>query len=76
MAPILPPRAPVAPHHVALLEDLGLVVQVEAGIALVHLPRGGVSPSLSAAQSLAVARPHVWVAKSGKIAGYGKSSDE
>lgn len=83
MAPVLPPGAPAASHHAALLEDLGLVVEVEAGVALVHLPRGGVGPSLPAAQSLAVARPRVRVAESRKTAGLtiynyniGKSSFE
>ena len=67
MAAVLPPGAPSPTHHAALLKDLGLVVEVEAGVALVHLPRGRVSPSLPAAQSLAVAGPHVWVAKSGEM---------
>ena len=69
VAAVLPPGAPAPAHHAALLKDLGLVVEVEAGVALVHLPRGRVSPSLPAAQSLAVAGPHVWVAKSGETAG-------
>ena len=72
MAPVLPPGAPAASHHAALLKDLGLVVEVEAGVALVHLPRGGVGPSLPAAQSLAIACPRVRVAKSGEAAGYRK----
>ena len=70
MTAILPPGASPVPNHVALLQDLGLVVQVEAGVALVHLPCVRVRTPLSAAQSFAVARPHVWVAKSGKTADY------